>query len=407
VATVYRIVYVIPTLELGGAEKQLTLLATSLPRSLFFPQVVVLTRTGPYEQELRDAGIPVTVLQKRLKLDPVCLYRLSRLLWQLRPELVHTWLFAGNSYGRLAARLTRVRRLVATERCADWWKGAAQLWVDRLLARVTDRIIVNSRGVYDFYRCRGIPAEKLVIIPNGVPLGELPFVNRRAFLHELGLPPDAQVVGFVGRLWPQKRVEDLLWACDIVRHVKPQLRVLVIGDGPLRESLQDYARAIQVADRTLFLGQRSDIDRLLQVVDVLVLPSAYEGMPNAILEAMWAGVPVVATNIPGTNELVVDGVTGYLVPVGDRAALARRIHQLLDNPALRSSLGQAARERVRQHFSVARMVEAHVALYRELLERGTRGEPVLGRATTEKGAQLLRPLTRPLPASTIRTAACL
>ena len=400
----HRVSLIIPTLERGGAEKQLTILATHLPEHGYCPEVIVLTRSGPYEAVLREAGITVHVLNKRLKADPVCWWQLRRLLQRGNYDLVHTWLFAGNSYGRMAAASIGLRPIVATERCADHWKSALHFQVDRFLVRYTDRIVVNSRGVLDFYRDRvGIPADKLTLIPNALPDEQPEFVSRRAKRAELGLDESHLVVGFVGRLWPQKRVQDLIWACDIVRNIKPQIRVLIVGDGPLADYLRAYAQDVGMGERTLFLGQREDVHELLHAMDVLVLPSEYEGMPNCVLEAMAAGLPVVATAIPGTSELVRHGETGFLVPVGDRAALAKRINQLLDDPGLRRRMGDAGRGFVRSHFTVERMVSAHVRLYTELLQqqRGS-GLPVWQKAY--EPAQQRELSVRAIPAGGIRAA---
>ena len=398
-----RIAFVIPTLDRGGAEKQLTILARALPEHGFEPTVLVLTRSGPYEEMLRAAGITVLQIGKKLKADPLCWLRLRQALRAGQYALVHTWLFAGNSYGRLAAWSLRFRPVVATERCADYWKGPLHFWLDRLLLRVTDRIVVNSRGVWEFYRdVVGVPEEKLVLIRNAVPDAPLPFVSRAGKLQSLGIPPQSYVVGFVGRLWPQKRVRDLIWACDIVRNIKPNIRLLIVGDGPLRRDLERYAWDVGMGERTLFLGERADIAELLQVMDVLVLPSAFEGMPNAVLEAMAAGVPVVASAIAGTREVVQDGHTGFLVPLGDRAALAKRINHLLEQPQLRRRMGEAGRAYVRQHFTVERMVSAHVRLYMELLYRPDSGVPVWEKAYRKLRNRELG--TRPIPAGGIRAA---
>lgn len=361
-----RILFIIPTLDRSGAEKQLTLLATRLPRDEFEVEVCALTRGGPYEAELRVAGIPVTVLNKRMKLDPAAAWKLSRLIGRGRFDIVHTWLFAANWHGRAMAWLRGVPILVASERCADEWKGSLELTLDRMLAPRTDAIIGNSRAVLDFYAAHGVDPNKLVLIPNGIVAEPPPVVDRRLVLKQLDVEADAQVVGYVGRLWPQKRVRDLIWAIEVIRNIKSKITLLVIGDGPERLDLVDYAEKVTIQDRIRFLGHREDVPRLLAAMDVFVLPSEFEGMPNAVMEAMNAGLPVVATNIPGNDELVVDGETGFLVPVGDTKALASRVNRLLDDSVLRSSLGQAGQRRVRDQFSVERMLEGHVKLYRDL-----------------------------------------
>jgi glycosyltransferase involved in cell wall biosynthesis len=363
-----RILFIVPTLDRGGAEKQLYLLATRLPRPEFDVAVCALTRGGPFESDLRAAGVPVHVVGKRLKVDPVAAWRLHRLIRRGGYDIVHTWLFAANSYGRWLARRAGVPIVVASERCADHWKGSAELIIDRWLARRTDCIVVNSQAVAGFYERAGIAREKLCVIPNGIALDAPPVVDRAAVLAELGIPSSAPVMGFVGRLWPQKRVQDFIWAADIIKNVKPDVYSLIVGDGPLRERLHQYAADVQMLDRVKFLGDRPDVPRLLCVMDFLVLPSEFEGMPNVVLEAMWAGRPVVATRIPGTDEVVQDGETGLLVPVGDRAELARRCNQLLEDPTLRERMGTAGRRRVAAEFGVDRMVQAHAELYRKWVD---------------------------------------
>ena len=385
-----RILHIIPTLDPHGAEKQLTLLATGLARERFDVHVCALTRGGPFAEPLQQAGIPVEVIGKRWKVDPLAYWRLKRHIRRLKPDLVHTWLFAANSYGRAAARACGVRRIVAAERCVDQWKLWHELAIDRRLARATDRIVANSRAVRDFYVARGLPAEKFVVIPNGVPPaeasdllqrgGQAPFAprtpqnpprrtadSRAEFLQELGLPPDVRLIGAVGRLWPQKRVKDLVWAIDQLRTMCPQAHLLVIGDGPQRAALERLRRLYEVEAGAHFLGNRTDVARFLPHFDAFWLASAYEGQSNALMEAMAAGVAVVASDIPANRELVTSGENGVLVPLNVRSEFARRTLMLLEDLALATKLAAAGRQRMLAEFSVERMVDRYAALYGELL----------------------------------------
>lgn len=344
------------------------MLACGLPRDQFDVQVAVLTHTGPLEATLREAGIPVHLIGKRWKFDPFSFWRLRRHIVELQPDIVHTWLFAANAYGRQAARGAGVKHLVAGERCVDPWKSAWQLTIDRRLARITERIVTNSSGVVEFYASRGLPREKFTVIPNGIaaPVIEQP-ISRDALLSELRLPANSRLIGAVGRLWPQKRVKDLIWAADLLKTTRDDTHLLIVGDGPLRSRLVRYRDQSEIADRVHFLGERNDVPRLMPHFDVLWLASEYEGQSNAILEAMVAGVPVIASDIPGNRDLVCDGETGYLVPLGDRFEFTRRTHWLCDDEGLRTKLGEAGRERARQQFSVAQMIARHAELYRGLM----------------------------------------
>jgi glycosyltransferase involved in cell wall biosynthesis len=363
-----RLLLIIPTLVRGGAEKQLVLLAKGLPRDQFDVHVCVLTHSGPLEDDLREAGIPITHIHKRWKIDPFAYLRLKREIQRLKPDIVHTWLFAANSYGRQAAIAAGVKHVVAGERCVDPWKTFVQLSIDRALARRTERIVTNSTGVSEFYASKGLPREKFVVIPNGITALPAPPATRGELLTELGLPAHARLIGAVGRLWPQKRIKDLIWAVDLLKCIRDDVHLLIIGDGPQRWRLARFSAQCGNQDNVHFLGERDDVPRIMPHLDCLWLASSYEGQSNAIMEAMLAGAPVVATDIPGNRDLVVDGQTGYLVGVGDRGAFAQKAQLLLNDETLRQRLGQAGRARMEREFTVEKMVVRHAELYRQLVD---------------------------------------
>lgn len=368
-----RVLEIIPTLDRGGAEKQLALVAAGLPRDRFEVHVAALTRSGPLARPLDEAGVPVHSIGKRWKLDPFAWWRLRKLIVRLRPDVVHTWLFAANAYGRHAALSAGVPVVLGGERCVDPWKRSYELAIDRRLARRSTRILTNSSGVVDFYARHGLPAEKFLVIPNGIavpPLDPALDARRRAAVRaELQLPDDAWLIGAVGRLWPQKRYKDLLWAIELLRCARPEVHFAIVGDGPQRWRLERFARQAVQGDRVHFLGDRSDVPDLLPAFDCFWLGSGYEGQSNALMEAMAAARPVVVTDIPGNRDLVEPEVSGCLVPVDDPVAMARRTVRLMDDPDSARKLGLAARRRMLEQFSIEQLIDRHATAYEELAGR--------------------------------------
>jgi glycosyltransferase involved in cell wall biosynthesis len=351
----------------------MVLLALGLPRARFQVEVATLTRLGPLEADLREAGVPVTPLGKRLKLDPLALGRLVAFLRARRFDVVQTWIFAANTYGRVAARMAKVPVVVTAEMAVDLWKSPRELAVDRFLSRWTDRVVGNSRAVVDFYARAGVPADRLSLIRSGIAAGEAPSVDRAEVRARFGWRADAPLILFAGRLAPQKGVEDLIAAIDLLQYNLPELRALIVGDGPLRARLEETARAFRLDPMVRFTGHRDDVPRLLAAADLLVLPSLYEGLPNVVLEAMQFARPVVATAAPGTTEVVVDGETGVLVPVHDPPALAQAIRSLVHDPERARRLGAAGRARVDAEFRAETMIDQFAALYEELARRKRSG----------------------------------
>ncbi len=366
-----KVCLIIPTLVKGGAEKQLTLLAAGLDRNRFECHVVVLTHSGPYEAELRQHGIQVHVIGKRGKLDLAAYWRLVRKLKEIKPNIVHSWLFAANSYGRMAARRARVPVIIAGERSVDPWKQWWNFAVDRYLLKFTDTIVTNTTAVSDFYAKHGIAADRFTIISNAVlpnavlPPTQTPLTRAEVF-ERLKLPPKSFLVGAVGRLWKQKGYRELVWSGELLRVALQDVCVVIVGDGPELDNLLHYRDQVGADEAVRFVGSREDAIQLMTGFDLLWNGSLYEGQSNTILEAMSCGVPVVASDIPGTRDLVVHDVTGLLYPLGDVGTLTRISNQLLREPERRAAMSLAAKQRIADHFSLDSMVTRHAALYERL-----------------------------------------
>ena len=266
-------------------------------------------------------------------------------------DVVQTWIFAANTYGRVASQMAKVPVVVVAEMAVDLWKGRVDRSVDRRLATWCDRLVGNSHAVVDFYQQLGVPKDRLAMIYSGIEDQGPPPVDRRMVRTALGFEAEAPLILFAGRLAAQKRVDDLLKALDLLQHVQPGVRTVIAGDGPLRDRLEETARAYHLDGQVRFIGHCDDVPRLLAAADLVVLPSSYEGLPNLVLEAMQFRKPVVATAAPGTTEVVVDGQTGLLVPIGNPPLLARAIRDVIREPALARTDGRGGASSRRNSFS--------------------------------------------------------
>jgi glycosyltransferase involved in cell wall biosynthesis len=361
-----RILHIVPSLEPRGTTKQVKLLVEGLPRDEFELRIVTLSRTSSDACGIQQGGIKPISIGCRGQFDPRAFWKLRQLIRRLRPDIIHTWTFAANTYGRLAAIAAGGARIVASERHLDVWKSGLELAVDRRLACRSQCIVVNSAAVRDFYVARGLPPAKIRLIPSGVSPAEPELVDRGQLLDELRLPHDAKLIAYLGPLTWEKRLKELIWATDQLKAVGVPAHLLLIGDGPRRQPLERYRRFNRVDDRVHFLGWRTDVPQLLSQVDVIWHAGARDGQSSAILEAMAAGIPVVAADAPGNRELIAHGVNGYLVPLKERAGFARWTLPLLEDAALANRIGEAGRQRVLQGHRLEGMLSAYANLYRSL-----------------------------------------
>jgi len=363
-----RILYVITELDVGGAENALYELATRLDRNAFQPQVACLSGQGPVAVRLRQRGIPVHSLGARAKWAVRVVWRLRRLIREA--DIVHSFLFHANMAARLAAIWTGVRAVVSAARVAERSRPRRRKLECRT-HRLVDVEVCVSTGVRDFLASGGFPRQKLIVIPNGVDASR--FAGRDpGFKARLGIKPDTPLITTIGRLHEQKGMSYVLRAAASLCRSRPECHFLLVGRGPLEAELRAQAKQFRLDDKVTFLGFCNDVPSVLKATDIFVLASLWEGMPNAVLEAMAAGVPVVATRVEGTVDIIDDDRTGMLVMPKDVPAIVSAILRLLDDPARAQRLGQAAQEHVRAHFPLEAMVRRHQELYRELLARASR-----------------------------------
>ncbi|KAF0246594.1 MAG: hypothetical protein FD180_592 [Planctomycetota bacterium] len=347
-----RVLLLITELDPGGAEKQLFHLATGLDRSRFDPRVLCLRGFGAVGEALVKAGVPAETLGMKRKWDIGAPFRLKRKLVELKPDILHSFLFHANMLGRLVARRAGVRVVIGSVRVCETRKH--HLMWDRLTQGQMDCETCVCEAVREYTeRVAGIEAGKLVVVRNGVELPALEGIDRSR--------PEAL---FVGRLEPQKDLRTLLAAWPLVRKRVPDARLRIVGKGPQEAELR--ALGVEGVD---WCGFHEDVAPFWRSARALVLPSKWEGLPNVVLEAMSWGLPVVATAVGGSVELVREGKTGYLAAPGEPLTLADRVARVLEDQDMARAMGNAGRELAGSEYTISGMVKANEELYDRLLRQ--------------------------------------
>lgn len=373
------VAYVIPRMSIGGAQSHLLHVLRLLDRRRFTPLLCCLATDRDDKLHLLDRvrELQVPILDARLAdtanalVRPASLLEMVRMAREFRRRqvrIVHSYLFHANWFGTLTARLAGVPVAIVSKRSMDVYPRARDRWACRLVNRLADRVTAVAGAVRDHvHATERCPLEKIVVIPNGIGTPAPPAGADRT--EALRLSADDRVVGTITRLVWKRGHEELLKAAALIARAEPAAKLLVVGDGPLRRSLEEQARGLGLNGGVRFLGAIPQAARLLPHFDVFVLSSVWEGMSNGLLEAMAAGRPVVATRVGGNPEVIVDGETGLLVPPKNPQALAEAVLRLLRDRELARRLGEAARRRVESEFTLEQMVQRLEALYDDLLAR--------------------------------------
>lgn len=367
-ANPYRILHIIDHLGPGGAQEALLNLVKYADRGRFRLEVATMHGFGFYWDLLRQEQVPVHSLSPH-RLAPVYLINLIRLLLRGRFDLAHCHLTAANLIAKPVAGLCRVPVRFNHDQCNDLqrYRHRWLLWLDRLTNRWTDQIIAVSQSTRDFLLDQEhLAPQKVALIYNAVDLERYSPGSperRREGRRRLGWPEQARVVLGVGRLQPQKNFTGFLEVAAALSRRRPEAIFVIAGDGPERPRLEALARQLGLADRVRFLGFVAQMQDLYLAADVLFFPSLFEGTPMAVLEAMATGLPIVASRIDGTAEILTDGVDALLVPTGQNQVFGERLESLLQDPSLAQGLAQRALETVRQRYSAAVMTRQVESLY--------------------------------------------
>ena len=365
-----NVLYVIWSLGLGGAEQVVINLVKNLDKTKFNPMVCCLNDKGKFSDELEREGIKVIALNKRGKIDISIIPKLISVMKKNRIDVVNTHLWGANFWGRIAAKMAAVKVIIATEHNEDVWKTKAHYLLDRLLNRWTDKVIAVSNSVKEFYvNTAGLKADRIKVIHNGVSLSLHPTTcNLQPMRQEFGIQDNETVLALIGRLVPQKGHRYFISAFKQLSTDR-KVRGLIVGSGPLETELRAYAKGIGLNGNLVFTGLRKDIPNLLDVVDILVMPSLREGLPIVALEAMAKNKPVVATDVGGNPEVIIDGKTGILVSPENSIMLALAIKRLIDDKEYAARLGNNGKNRLKEYFSVGKMVKETERLYEECLSK--------------------------------------
>lgn len=363
-----RICHLITDLGPAGAERSLYDLVTRLDGDRFDVQVVAL-RGGPVQQWLSRAGIPVTVLHLRGKWDVLRLRRLTQVLRDAQPDIVHTHLFHADLAGRPAARLAAVPHLIHTVRTAEGRFRPWQFSYARFLGGYCDRLVCISESVRRHHKLHsGVPAHKYTVIHNGVDVARFrrDSAARKRLRKEWGIPAGHVVVGYVGRLAPEKGIDILLSAISHLGARGEPVNVVIAGQGPRQHMVENFIRYGEGGKQCRMLGFVQDVPSLLSAVDVVVVPSRWEGFGLSAAEAMAAGLPVIASDVGHLQDMIVHGETGLLVERGDVVAISEAIGSLAEDADGRKRLGAAAKKHVTSTYPIEATVSAHEALYTDV-----------------------------------------
>lgn len=353
-----KVMHVIPSLECGGAENQALRLLNGLDSGDFERHLVTFRGTDTANKRALDSQVRHHILPIRKKGQAGWIFRMALLLRRVRPDIVHAHMFDASLYGALAIGISGVGTLVTTEHGQGNWKRPIHHRAERVISRVAaSRVAVSADIAREMVAAGDVPGRKMRVIENGVPVGSFKARQPRA-------APLRMIT--VGRLETPKDYPTMLQALRILADREVDFFFHFVGDGTEAPSLKGRAAQLGLNGRAVFEGYRADAAQLMETFDIFALSSVSEGLPVAMLEAMSAGLPVVATKVGGIPDTVREGVEGLLVPPSDPQRLADALETLCRNAPLRMKLGGSARKTVESRYSMEAVCGKYASLYRSL-----------------------------------------
>jgi glycosyltransferase involved in cell wall biosynthesis len=365
-----RVVHIVLSMDVGGMERGLVNQIREGQKLGEAIDVVCLERPGVLAPQLQALGVSVHCVHKkpgvRLRVIPA----LAKLLCRLQPDVVHTHQVGPLFYGSTAARRARVPAVIHTDHGKHYGR-LRNRWLSRIAGRFADLFFCLTTDMANEVAARGIvPQSKIRVIANGIDLSRFQQARDKNRLREsLGLPIGIPLIGTIGRLVEVKRQDVLLRGFANLRDRAPEAHLVFVGDGPLLPELSALAETLHVRPYTHFVGYQAHPEDYLQALDVFALTSRSEGMPQTIMEASAAGIPVIASRVGGLPEIIEHEQSGLLFPAGDEAALAAGIWQLLSEKERAREMSEVGKRRVAERFDVRRMAADYHEYFRQLLER--------------------------------------
>lgn len=371
-----RICHITKATGIAGSEKHLLMLLKGLDKAKYQVKLILLVERDKSLDDcvlhFEGGGVQVKRVLIRGDIDPLLVWRLYRLLREGNYDLVHTHLIHADLYGTLAAKLAGVPIIVSTKHNDDAFRRhSLYAFLDRLASKFANKIIVISDSLRRFFvEVEGLDAGKITRIYYGLDAAEFGVhsLGDSSVREEFGIEANWPMAGIVARLDRQKGHTYLLTAFAKVVETLPQAKLLVVGDGYLRGDLEKQTRGLGITSQVTFTGWRNDVPRIMADLDLLILPSLWEGFGLVLLEAMAMAKPIVATRVSAIPEIMVDGETGILVPPKDPNSLAEAIIRLVQNPSRAREMGRKGRERLEKEFSVEKMVKQAERVYESLIE---------------------------------------
>ena len=360
-----KISFIISSSEIGGTEKMLLSMIESLDRKVFErPSVFTIKGRGKFTMELER--IDVLSYTLNLKKNPFLFFPLLYRLWKESPDIIHSFLFYGNIAGRVCGRLIATRLVISSQRSIDSWRRWHHWKVDGITSAWADLIISNSlSGKEVLVQKSGIPGEKIIVISNGISSRKIPCTVTRK---SLGIGDSGLVVGTIGNLRKAKGHMCLVESAGRVLKECPDIYFVIAGEGNMRQALAERVEKMGMSGRFIFTGFRRDAEELLQLFDIFVLPSLWEGFPVSLLEAMKYGKPAVAFGVSDIPRIIEDGKSGIVVEPGSVSQLSAGLVKMLKNGDMRREMGMRAGEIAIEKYSLEEMMRKYTRAYTDNLK---------------------------------------